>query len=464
MRHVRRGRSLIRNLSTTISKGNQWIVFSASTALCLAFSAEVIAQPAYTWTELTDAPFVNRYNDLYFVSPSTGWIVHGDGEIYRTTDGGQSWTMQYRNLNAHFRSVAFLNDQHGFAGNVGPGEFGAVETTPIFETTNGGQIWLPATGFGSNPPTGICGMQAVNDSTIVAVGRVRGPATFVRTTDSGQSWMTMDMSEYAAGLIDVYFTHPDSGLAVGLSNELHSESSAVILRTTDGGSSWEKIFTSSRTGEWAWKMTFPTGNTGYVSLQRNSEQPIYFLKTTDGGDTWEEKLLFDGRYFVQGMGFIDENTGWVGGNSSQAVLTTTDGGDTWVDDEVRPRINRIRFLSDSLGYAVGRAAYKIELQTVTAIDPAPTQAPFVVSAYPNPFTGNISVEVSGVDGTFTARIVDVSGRIVMDERRGLTGRFDWDGGGPDGSQVASGVYFVVIETGTGVVSQPVIRIDRPYTR
>ena len=189
-------------------------------------------------------------------------------------------------------------------------------------------------------------------------------------------------------------------------------------------------------------MTFPTRNTGYVSLQRNSEQPIYFLKTTDGGDTWEEKLLFDGRYFVQGMGFIDENTGWVGGNSSQAVLTTTDGGDTWVDDEVRPRINRIRFLSDSLGYAVGRAAYKIELQTVTAIDPAPAQAPFVVSAYPNPFTGSISVEVSGVDGTFTARIVDVSGRIVMDERRGLTGRFEWDGGGPDGSQVASGVYFV----------------------
>ena len=185
MRHVRRGRSLIRNLSTTISKGNQWIVFSVSTALCLAFSAGVIAQPAYTWTELTDAPYVNRYNDLYFVSPSTGWIVHGDGEIYRTTDGGQSWTMQYRNLNAHFRSVAFLNDQHGFAGNVGPGEFGAVETTPIFETTNGGQIWLPATGFGSNPPTGICGMQAVNDSTIVAVGRVRGPATFVRTTGFG---------------------------------------------------------------------------------------------------------------------------------------------------------------------------------------------------------------------------------------------------------------------------------------
>ncbi|NND72596.1 MAG: T9SS type A sorting domain-containing protein [Rhodothermales bacterium] len=416
------------------------------------------AQNSYVWTELPDAPFVNRYNDVAFVDETTGWVVHGDGEVFQTVDGGDTWSLQYRNLNAHFRSVAFLDAQHGFAGNVGPGEFGAVEQTPIFETVNGGQIWLPASGFADGPPTGICGMQAVNDSTIVAVGRVRGPAVFVRSIDSGQTWSTVDMSDHAAGLIDVFFTHPDSGLAVGLSNETHSESSAVVVRTTDGGQNWEEIFTSSRTGEWAWKMTFPSRQTGYVSLQRNVEEPIYFLKTVDGGSTWEEKLLFDGRYFVQGMGFVDENTGWVGGNSGQAVLVTTDGGDTWSDDAVRPRINRIRFVNDSLGYAVGRSVYKIQKSVPTGIKRTPIDDENrKIAVYPNPFSQSVTFDLGRGDYS-DLRIVDVSGRTIRRFANEGSMLVEWDGHSDTGDPVSSGVYFVVARLGDTIASRPLIRV------
>ena len=413
-------------------------------------------QESYVWTELPEAPYVNRYNDVSFIDASTGWVVHGDGDVYRTLDGGETWQLQYRNLNAHFRSVAFLDALHGFAGNVGPGEFGAVEQTPIFETVDGGQIWLPATGFVDGPPTGICGMQAVNDSTIVAVGRVRGPATFVRSTDSGQTWSTHDMSTFAAGLIDVHFTHPDSGLAVGLTNETHSESSAVVIRTTDGGQTWEEIFTSSRTGEWAWKMTFPTRQIGYVSLQRNTEEPIYFLKTSDGGSTWEEKLLFDGRYFVQGMGFVDELTGWAGGNSSQPVLFTSDGGDTWVNDAVRPRINRIRFVNDSLGYAVGRSVYRIQKSVPTGItEVLPPPASLDVDIFPNPFSRSVVFDLHGqqVDNL---QIVDVSGRTIRRFRDLNVSTIKWDGRNDAGGAVSSGVYFLVVRGNNTVASRPVI--------
>jgi photosystem II stability/assembly factor-like uncharacterized protein len=427
----------------------------------LSFNS-ALAQDSYVWTELTSAPFVNRYNDVHFENEDIGWITHGDGDIYRTLDGGSSWTLQYRNLNAHFRSIVFLDEMHGFAGNVGPGEFGAVEVTPIFETKNGGQIWLPATGYTSDPPVGICGMQAVNDSTVVGVGRVRGPAVFVRSTDSGATWDTVDMSQHAAGLIDVHFTHPDSGLVVGLSNELHSESSAVILRTTDGGDTWIEEFTSTRTGEWAWKMTFPTRKTGYVSLQRNTESPIYFLKTTDGGSNWEEKLLFDGRYFVQGMGFIDENTGWVGGNSSAPVLMTTDGGETWQEDEIRPRINRIRFLSDTLGYAVGRAAYKIEKVVPTGVEkPIARDERKILRAYPNPFSETVSIDVDSDGSPVTIRIVDVSGRVVRRLVDNFTGsRITWDGTDISGSKVSSGVYFLIAQAGQQTDSQSIILVDQ----
>ena len=423
---------------------------------------EGLSQVTFEWEELPETPYVGRHNDVFFTSPETGWIVHGDGEIYKTEDAGQSWQLQYRNLNAHFRSVGFLNDQHGFAGNVGPGEFGAVEATPIFETTDGGQIWLPATGFSDGLPTGICGMQVVNDSTVVAVGRVRGPAFFVRTTDAGDNWTTVDMSEYAAGLIDVFFTHPDSGFAVGLTNANHDQSSGVILRTVDGGNSWDEAFTTTRVGEWFWKMSFPTRQTGYASLQRNSQSPIYFVKTTDGGATWEEKLFMSDYYFVQGLGFIDENTGWIGGNSSSPVYVTTDGGESWQPDEIRPRINRIRFLGDSLGYAVGRSAYKIVKQVPTSIDRPTTSDLYSVDVFPNPSSGNVSIQVDGSDRVEDIYIVDATGRrvVTLDATRN-DHLIEWDGLDQTNTAVANGVYFVIIQFDGHRESRGLIRFKSP---
>lgn len=432
--------------------------------VCTCFQSSIFvtasAQTSYVWDELPQTPFVGRHNDVFFTSPDNGWIVNGDGDIYHTENGGLSWSLQYRNLNAHFRSVGFLNDQHGFAGNVGPGEFGTVEATPIFETEDGGQIWLPATGFTEGLPAGICGMEVVNDSTVVAVGRVRGPAVFVRTTDAGESWSTVDMSAHTAGLIDLHFTHPDSGIVVGLSHVDHNESSGVILRTVDGGETWENIFTTTRTGEWFWKLTFPTRSTGYASLQRNSESPIYFVKTTDGGATWEEKLFLNEHYFVQAIGFIDEDTGWIGGNSTAPVYVTNDGGDTWLPEEVRPRVNRIRFLGDSLGYAVGRSAYKISKSNPAGADDitAGQELP-ELQIYPNPFDDRVTIKLPQGLVVEKLEVVNTTGRLiqVIETRPGAT-EVDWTGVDDSGRSVGDGLYFVVATTPVGRISRGIVRL------
>lgn len=437
------------------------VVLLVSGFLFLSGVTTGYAQTSYVWEELSQSPYVGRHNDVFFTTPDSGWIVNGDGDIFHTEDGGLSWGLQYRNLNAHFRSVGFLNDQHGFAGNVGPGEFGTVEATPIFETVDGGQIWLPATGFQDGLPAGICGMEIVNDSTVVAVGRVRGPAFFVRTVDSGETWSTVDMSSHAAGLIDLHFTHPDSGIVVGLTNVDHDQSSGVILRTTDGGETWENIFTSTRVGEWFWKLSFPTESVGYGSLQRNSESPIYFVKTTDGGATWEEKLFLEEHYFVQGIGFADENTGWIGGNSSSPVYYTTDGGDTWLPDEVRPRVNRIRFLGDSLGYAVGRSAYRINKMNPLSVDePGHADKQGSLEIFPNPFSDRVTIRVATDTPIESLEVVNSIGQRVqaIDVETGRVD-FEWDGLDANGRRVASGLYFVVATTTTGSVTQGVVRLE-----
>ncbi len=415
----------------------------------------LFAQTPLTWQTLPNAPVVGRHNDAYFVSADMGWIVNGDGDIFKTSNAGLTWDHQFHKAEAHFRAVGFADASRGWAGNVGNGEFGATDTTVIYQTTNGGLTWDPQHNFDGPTPAGICGLNVVNDSMVVGVGRVRGPAFFVKSTDGGETWTSKDMSAYAAGLIDVYFFTPDVGIAVGLTNANHEASSGVILATNDGGETWEVRFTTSRTGEWCWKISFPTDQVGYVSLQRNSQTPIYFLKTTDGGATWEEKIFYQSYYFVQGMGFINELEGWAGGNSSMPTLQTKDGGETWYSAGFGARVNRFRFLGDSLAYAVGRSVYKYAPETAVAVEkPAfiATNWPVLHTNYPNPFHKHTSIEYELPEPASVQLVIfDVTGRrirVLVNHTLQTAGRHQvaWDGTDEQARAVSSGIYFYSLKT------------------
>jgi photosystem II stability/assembly factor-like uncharacterized protein len=428
-------------------------ILIAALATLISGSLPAMAQDG-TWKELPNSPFTSRHNDARFVSENVGWIVNGAGEVYRTNDGGDSWTMMFSRSAAHFRSVGFFDEQLGFIGNVGVGEFGATDPVVLRRTRDGGQSWSAITQFDGPPPVGLCGMRIVNDSMIVAVGRVRGPAYFIKSVDRGISWTSVNLDSLAAGLIDVHFFNPDSGFVVGLTNENHDLSNGVILFTADGGRSWEERYRTVRSGEWFWKLSFPSRNVGYVSLQRNSRTPIYFVKTTDGGRTWEDKLFSQSYYFVQGLGFIDDLTGWIGGNSSQPTFETSDGGETWRSAGFGVRVNRFRFLGDSLGYAVGRKVYKFQRQTNVAadVDEIPDESVFL-SAFPNPFRSDVVVEYHLRNASTVAlHVSDLIGRRVHSLESGSqrpAGRHSarWDGRDDLGKLVAGGIYIVSLETG-----------------
>jgi photosystem II stability/assembly factor-like uncharacterized protein/flagellar hook assembly protein FlgD len=79
-----------------------------------------------TWT--TDSIAGPRFNDVYFIDETNGWIV-GVNRILRTTDGGGTWTIQVNEILNAFSDVFFSDVSNGWA-------VGASGT--ILHTTNGG--------------------------------------------------------------------------------------------------------------------------------------------------------------------------------------------------------------------------------------------------------------------------------------------------------------------------------------
>lgn len=110
-----------------------------------------------------------------------------------------------------------------------------------------------------------------------------------------------------------------------------SGSGSTVLRTVDGGQSWEKLKVTNETLDFR-DVDAIDAQTAYIlSIGNGPASRIY--KTTDAGKAW--KLQFksdDEKAFLDAMSFWDANHGVVFGDSINKqfyLLTTADGGNTW---------------------------------------------------------------------------------------------------------------------------------------
>jgi photosystem II stability/assembly factor-like uncharacterized protein len=316
------------------------------------------------------------------------------------------------------------------------------------------------TNIPSPQPTGICGIWVVSESVVYACGRYDGPPRVIKTTDGGATWTSQDLTPLATTLIDAYFVDQDNGFVVGGIGSSFFNRLAVILQTTNGGASWVTRHTTTRTGEWSWKISFPTPMVGYVSIERFSDQ-AFFLKTTDGGQTWQDKFFLSA-YEEQGIGFATPALGWIGGWTGP-TYETTDAGTTWQLAGFGQNINRFRMLSPALGYAVGETVYKYTLETAGLAAGEAGSAPGLRLAqnYPNPFQGTTTIGYA-IAGESVVRmsIYNAAGRRVATLADGpvLPGEHElvWDGRDPQGQPVGSGVYWIRLEAGGATEVKPLL--------
>lgn len=355
--------------------------------------------PAQTWTA-AGAPYSQRYDDIYFVNADHGWAISpydawaGElGWIIETTDGGDTWNTIVDSSGLMYRAMGFFNADHGFIGNLESG-LSPADTAVMVETTDGGQTWNPVQGLPGPRPNGVCGIHVHDDSLMYASGRYYGPAGMYKTSDQGGSWSYTNLDSLAGGLVDTYFWSADSGITIGSSGVDIFDSAGVILRTYNGGQSWERAYVTPYDQAICWKISFPSRNIGYVSVQSfNNSNPKNFIKTTDGGATWFEDPYFTSTYSAQGIGFISDTLGWIGGHyQGSGNFVTTNSGQSWTQYPWGERVNRFRFVSDSIGFAAGRDIYKLSLLP-TSLDEGLPKLLKVGPLTPNPITGSSALHL-----------------------------------------------------------------------
>ena len=338
-----------------------------------------IAKELPAWRKLETEAYRGKQDDICFVNESIGWYVNGAGNIYKTVDGGTSWKRQLHQPGTFFRCVAFLDENHGFAGNIGPGYFPNVtDDVPLYETQDGGETWSAVTSIEGPPIVGLCALQVLKESFVnagtldtrfrlIGVGRVGGPVAMIVSDDLGKTWQQRELKDHAAMAFDVHFFNRNEGLVAAASHADVSQSNALLLSTSDGGMTWTKVWQSTRPYELTWKMAFPSRQVGYVTIQSYNPDPKvqerYVAKTTDGGQSWEElPLINDAKVREFGIAFLDEQTGWVGATPNG--FQTQDGGKTWKAVEMGNAVNKIRLLKSDhgyVGYAIGLNVYRIDI-------------------------------------------------------------------------------------------------------
>ena len=369
-----------------------------------------------SWGLLPNSPSAGfRNDDLYFINADTGWVVNVDGFIYKTTDGGDSWKTQLNQPAISFRCVGFANSLNGWAGNLGVGSWSpTIDTSPLYQTIDGGSTWKPVTTIEGPTPTGICSISVVDHSVAYAAGRVRGPCYFMKTTNGGASWVSKAFAE-ASGIIDCHFFSADTGLLVGSIGPINKkDEQCAIFYTTTGGESWQLVYASTRIHGYCWKISFPSRSTGYVSVEVWEEaDSIPVLKTTEGGKTWVEKLWSIPHQYQQGIGFVNDSLGWCG-HRLNTVRQTTDGGDSWTDASFVQNFNRLRRINDTLAYASGNRIWKYSKSALNVSHEEHLPGLVLEQNSPNPFVGSTTIRFTiPYNGDVGLRVYDLVGRPVQ---------------------------------------------------
>jgi photosystem II stability/assembly factor-like uncharacterized protein len=280
----------------------------------------------------------------YFLTANYGWLLtnlaNKDlGTLYRTADGGHTWTA----FDVPFSGgqMQFLSTNTGFV-MISLGAGMSKQAVAIYQTSNGGAAWTrryvndpTVTGSGSTLP--LSGQKSGMTFRDIWLGWVGGnyPSTgytyLYITENSGSTWRQVQLplpSGYSSAFVSmkspIFFGPFNAILPVSMVNST-TDSALYFYVTNDAGYKW--VTTGLvRGGELAYT-DFITLNDGFVC-----DRSGVFHVTHNAGVDWT--TVTPNRSFpdLRSIDFVSNTTGWaveIHADGSTSLYRTSDGARTW---------------------------------------------------------------------------------------------------------------------------------------
>jgi photosystem II stability/assembly factor-like uncharacterized protein len=259
------------------------------------------------------------FRDVKAFGETTAYLLSaGPGDasrIYKTSDAGKSWVMQFKSAEAtaFLDAMAFWDEKNGIAlGDPIKGQF------YLIVTADGGASWKPLAamnlppalpGEGAFAASGTCLVTHGEKDVWFATGSAKSARVF-HSRDRGQNWEVSETPIVAgaqsAGIFSIAFRDKDHGLIVGGDYRKPNEVGATAAITSDGGKTWTALnrkLPYCSAVAWAKDRWVVVGTSGsHVSR--------------DDGATWERL----DRETYNSVGFASSGEGWAAGPKGRISL------------------------------------------------------------------------------------------------------------------------------------------------
>lgn len=269
-------------------------------------------------------------SNLSAIDANTAWVAafrrgpapyspsnQGGGAIYRTTNGGLNWTNMtppgmFTNTASSFANfVAFLTPSIGIAnGDPVNGEY------ELWRTVDGGLSWSPIPAASIPNPSGanefaIVDLYAKQGNTNLWFGTNQG--RMYRTNDAGLTWNVSVVAPATTTIVEIAFATPLNGVVYAFD----ASQNFVMYNTTDGGANWNQITPVSPNVGRNDIVEIP--GTGYYASAGAGNGNTIISYSSDNGVTWNDWGGSGIQYLT--LDFVNSTTGWAGSFSNNTDPT-----------------------------------------------------------------------------------------------------------------------------------------------
>jgi photosystem II stability/assembly factor-like uncharacterized protein len=273
-----------------------------------------------------------QFRDVQGVSAEVAYLLSSgtgpDARVYKTEDGGNTWTLQFQNHNrsAFYDCFAFWTPSRGLtmADSVN-GRF------PVIRTTNG-HTWQD---IGNHLPPALPGEAAfaASGTCVATQGKSRAwigtggssEARILSTTNGGNTWHAYQtpivQGTATSGVISVDFRDALHGILGGGELLEPNDFSNNVARSSDGGKTWQLTTPTPFPGA-----VYGLSYAGNASRREASSSRTVVATgpsgtgwSPDEGDTWN---LLPGLVNYWAVAFADAHTGWLVGTEGRIVKIT----------------------------------------------------------------------------------------------------------------------------------------------